>query len=63
MVRPGKKLVRTPISMNELGVVVRAGHPSYMGVINKRTTVHAGPGINVRPYSKNNGSKKCWGWG
>jgi hypothetical protein len=34
-----------------------ACHPSYMG----RVVVQDSPGRNVRPYFKNNESKKGWG--
>jgi hypothetical protein len=33
----------------------------YLGNINRRTTVLASSGINVRPYSKNNECKKGLG--
>jgi hypothetical protein len=36
-------------------------HPSYMGSINRRITVQAGPHINSRPHLKNNESKKGLG--
>jgi hypothetical protein len=41
-----------------LGVVVYFYHPSYAGNINRRIVDQAGPGIKVRPYFKNNQSKK-----
>jgi hypothetical protein len=31
-----------------------AYHLSYVGSINRRIAVHAGLGINARPYLKNN---------
>jgi hypothetical protein len=35
-------------------------HPSCAGSINRRIAVQASPGINVRPYSENNESRKDW---
>jgi hypothetical protein len=35
-------------------------HPSYSGRVNRGIKVKACPGINRRPYPKNNYSKKCW---
>jgi hypothetical protein len=34
-----------------------------MGNVNRRITVQASPGINVRPYLKNTQSRKGWGMG
>jgi hypothetical protein len=41
-----------------LGVMAYACHPCYLGSINRRITIQAIPGKNVRPYLKNNHSKK-----
>jgi hypothetical protein len=41
-------------------MVAHACHPSYVGSINRRITVQANLGINVRPQSKNKKRKNGW---
>jgi hypothetical protein len=53
--------LRDLISTNKkLGVVVSFCHPNNTGNINRRISVQADPGINTRPYPKNNQSRKGW---
>jgi hypothetical protein len=54
----GKKLVRPHLNQKELGVVAHACHPCYEGSVNRRVTIQAGPGINAKPYFKNNQRKR-----
>jgi hypothetical protein len=49
---PGKKLVKTPSQPIKEGMVPRVCHLSYVG--NRRMIAQANPGINTRPYWKNN---------
>jgi hypothetical protein len=49
----------SPISTNKKQVVPTS-HLSYMGGVNRRITVQAGPGIKWNPISKNNQCKKGW---
>jgi hypothetical protein len=46
-----------PLSQQKLGIVVHACHPS----VNRRITVQACLGINMRPYLKNN-TKRAGSW-
>jgi hypothetical protein len=59
--QPWQKVYETPISTNKkLGIVACAGHPSYVGDVNRRMGVQASLCINMRPYLKNNQSRKSW---
>jgi hypothetical protein len=49
-----KKLVRSPSQPIKLGGVACICHPKHMGRINRRIIVQTSPGINSRPYLKNN---------
>jgi hypothetical protein len=44
----------TPQPNHQLGVVVWACHPSYLGSINRKISIQAGLGVNARPCPKNN---------
>jgi hypothetical protein len=57
LARLHRKLVR-PHLRPWAGVVIHACCSSYTGGIGKRTVVEASPGKSVRPYLKNNQSKK-----
>jgi hypothetical protein len=37
-----------------LNLMAHTCYPSYTGRINRRTVVQASPGVNTRPYLKNN---------
>jgi hypothetical protein len=53
--QPGQKVHKTPSpSIKKLSMVVHTCHSSYAGGINSMMSVQAGPGINIRPYSKDN---------
>jgi hypothetical protein len=57
----GQKVHKTSSQpIKKLGMVEHSCHPSYAGSINRRTIVQASLGINMRPYHKNNQSKKGW---
>jgi hypothetical protein len=56
--QPKQKVHETPISTNSWRGVVHTCHPSYAGSISRRNVVQATRDINVRPYLKNNESKK-----
>jgi hypothetical protein len=51
---PGKSLKRPISTYKKLGAVLSASHHSYSRKLKKKGH---GPGINVRPYLKNNQSK------
>jgi hypothetical protein len=48
----GKKVCK--IRNKKAGHVMHTYHPSYEQTLNRRVSVQASPGINVRPYLKNN---------
>jgi hypothetical protein len=52
--RKGKKFSRSPSQPRKLGVVVPPVIPARQEVVNRRITVQASPGKNLKPYSKNN---------
>jgi hypothetical protein len=53
----GKKFLRPHLN-KQLGIVVYTYHPSYMGSIHRRLSVQVEQEKNVKPYFKNNKSKK-----
>jgi hypothetical protein len=56
----GRKLCENSSKPINLEMVVHASHPSYVGHVNRMTTVQVNMGINRRPHLKNNQSKKDW---
>jgi hypothetical protein len=55
-----KKFTRFPVNQQKLGMVMHACHSSYAGSVNRRIKVQAGPGINLRPYLKNDYTRCQW---
>jgi hypothetical protein len=54
---PNKKSISTN---KKLGIMSHIYHPNYAWSINRRTVVPVRLGRKVRPYLKNNKSKKGW---